>query len=125
MRVLAAPPHNPRRDDGFTYTIPGELLYRPFACDSDQDGQCGYGRAWVGITSRKGTTAAQIAEHDITVEEYAGLIAAHFTEVWGWDPLDGRHEAAILAEIALEFPLGALITIAVQGDHDAITQLEM
>lgn len=123
MRVLAAPLNDPR-DDGSTHTIPGELLYRPFTCDSDQHGQCGCGRAWVGITTRQGATAAQITEQDITVEEYAGLIAAHFTEVWGWDVLDGRHEAAILAEIALEFPLGALITITVQGDHDAITQLE-
>jgi hypothetical protein len=121
MLVLTAPNTEDPRDDGFVCTIPGELVTRPgIICDAGRDGtgcETGCDRSWAGITSRKGTTIAVVAERpDLTHATYVAMVAASYRDVWEWDEPDATDEAEMLAELAEHFGAGAFVKIEV---HDS------
>lgn len=124
MLVLTAPDRDDPRDGGFNHALAGELLYRPYICDSGHNGTCGCERSWAGIASRKGTTLAQIRDLQMTRNEYLATIGTYLIDTWGWEMEDAWDEAETLAGIASDYQPGDLLTIAVDGDQHLIDVLE-
>lgn len=74
MKVLVAEIDN--REDGFSWTNPGELvLVKGFVCASGERGRCGCERSFVGVDTRKATTAARVVDMDISQEELEYAVA--------------------------------------------------
>lgn len=127
MLVLAAPNTDDPRDDGFVRTIPGELVTRPgIVCDAGRDHTgCGCERSWSGITSRKGTTLAVVADRtDLTHDEYTAIVTAYYRDVWDWTQQDAHREAVMLADLADHYGAGAHITIATDDGQHVFDELE-
>lgn len=125
MHVLAAPDTTDPRPGGFVCTMPGELLYRPFVCDSGREGNCGCERSMAGMTTAKGTTIAAVVDRDITPADYLTTYAAFLVDHWSWEPDAAREEAQTLADLAAEFPAGTLITIALHDGAHVFDELEV
>lgn len=126
MRVLVAPSRPDPRHGGFNYAIPGELVYKPPSCDSGQRGVCGCEDSWVGVTSHKATTTAEVVDLDVTEDTYLRLIAAALIEDHDYDSDDAAEHARSLADIAADFSAGALVVITPQGDdHYLVGELEV
>lgn len=123
MLVLAAPHTDDPRDDGFVHTLPGELLHRPFVCNSGHEGTCGCERSWIGITSRKATTLAEVIEMDIDPATYTGLIAGVLAD--DWDRADAEEETGFLADIAADFDTGTLLTLTLDHGQHVIEEIEI
>lgn len=73
LLVTTARAQGERKSD-FHWATEGELIRLPAICDSDRgrpDSRCGCARSFVGLDSRRTTTTTQVAEVDITVDEYA------------------------------------------------------
>jgi len=124
MLVLTAPTSDDPRDGGFNHALPGELLYRPFACDAGIGGDCGCSRSWVGVSSSKRTTLAQVAELDTTPHEYIATIGTFLMDAWQFSTQDAYDEARLLADMAADYEPGSLLTIKVDGDQHLIELLE-
>ncbi|RKS76482.1 hypothetical protein BZB76_1838 [Actinomadura pelletieri DSM 43383] len=124
MRVLTAPNTQDPRDGGFVATLPGELLYRPFVCASGQDGRCGCERSLAGMTTRKGTTLAEVTDKDMTLADYIDAHASFLVDVWGWDRAGAEDEARALADVASDFPAGTLVTVQLQDEAHVFDALE-
>ncbi|MFG1617355.1 hypothetical protein ACGFI3_31720 [Nonomuraea wenchangensis] len=118
MLVLAAPHGDDPRDDGYNHAIPGELLYRPFICDSGQQDNCGCERSWVGTGSSKATTLAEVVDMpDMTRADYLATIGLYLMDMWGWEAREAYQEAQDIAGLAEHYGAGALVTIDRTG-HD-------
>lgn len=73
-----------QRESDFFWTKEGELAVLGFVCDTDRvkpggpigdpDGGCGCGRAFIGKTSRKGTTTVKVVERDLDLDAYVDLV---------------------------------------------------
>lgn len=60
MRALIA--RTDPEASGFNFTDNRELLMFGEPCARGQDGSCGCERAWIGVTSLKGATLAEVVE---------------------------------------------------------------
>lgn len=126
MLVLAAA--TDPRDDGFSHTIPGELVVRPpIVCDAGRAAACGCERSWAGMTTRKGTTLAHVVDRDLTPDTYIQLVTTHLIDTYGVDPGTAEQEAQHLADTARHFGADAYLTIelAPEGDTQLIERLEV
>lgn len=124
MKVLTAPAAGqPLPDEGFAFTIPGELLCRPPVCDSGREGNCGCERSWSGVSSQKGTTVAVVTEQRITADEYTDVIGGHLGDAWACSSDAAEDEARMLADVASDFDLGALVIIELNGDTQSFHEL--
>lgn len=83
MKVLTATTETQgARDDDFVWTIEGELVWVGLVCDRDlrdpDNGGCGCGRAFSGLSSHRATTTARVSDLDLTrgdvVTAYAGYL---------------------------------------------------
>jgi hypothetical protein len=92
VKVLAATQgHDP---DDFCFAVPGELVTVAARCGDAYS--CGCGRAWVGLTTRKGTTTAIVVDVDLTPGQYLELIGDdHLAEQLLW-LADGFDPGAVL-----------------------------
>lgn len=71
MRVLIAASQTDPRDGGFAFTVPGELLTVPMACDKPG---CGCRWSFSGLSSDMGTTLAEVADlPDLDEAAYSDL----------------------------------------------------
>jgi hypothetical protein len=125
MHVLVAAKPTPAGPRDFCFAVPGELVMPPtIICADDRlhpdgAGPCGCGRAWAGLTSERATTAATVAELDLTRQDY---IQAHADALHagGWIatatlddlPLDlwafVISQAIDLLEVAAGYPVGTV-----------------
>lgn len=125
MHVLVAATPTPAGPRDFCFAIPGELVMPPtvICCEDrhapDGAGPCGCGRAWAGLSSRRATTTATVAELDLTRQAY---IQAHADALHagGWIstatledlPLDlwafVISQALDLLEVADAYPVGTV-----------------
>jgi hypothetical protein len=113
MKVFAAASVPDPREGGFSYAIPGELVYVGEVCATDArygnpaTGRCGCGRSFSGVTSRHATTLAVVVEMDMTRETYVDVLSAGVADAYpGRDYTD---LAAWLADFAAELPVGSLV----------------
>jgi len=101
-------------DDFDIGTIEGELVEPAPVCDRDLDDEadndCGCGRAFVGMTSRRSTTTAIITELDITYEQLRGIVAA-LDHQQGADPEDVDAMTAQLLDMARDYDTGSIAGI--------------
>jgi hypothetical protein len=90
----------------FAWTVPGEMVYLGFVCDRDlmegRDRGCGCGRSFSGLTSRKATTVAVVADLDLTRDD---IIRDGITQ-GGWSTEYADEAADITLTIAAEYPIG-------------------
>src|SRR5947209_1126911 len=70
------------RDGDFCFAVEGELVILGGMCATDRadpvNGQCGCGRAFAGLASRRATTTASVRDLDLTRTDLALAIASHF-----------------------------------------------
>lgn len=80
MYVLTATSHTQGLvDDDYGWTVDGELVVLPWLECSNPE--CGCARGWAGLSSRRATTTAEVAERsDLDWEEYRSLIVDHWDE---------------------------------------------
>lgn len=101
MRLLVAPNQPGTRPGDFTWTVPGELVIPALTvCERDRldpdDGACGCGRSFVGLSSEKGTSTALVADVDIDLQMLT-------------DAVQNFDAALQLATIGAEWPLGTTV----------------
>lgn len=124
MHVLAAPAAEDPRPDGFNHAVAGEMLYRSMVCETGREGNCGCERSWTGVSSGKATTLAEVIDRDMTERTYVRLLAAHLMDQWQTPLVDAEQEAKTLADLAADFPPGALLTIQLHDDRHVFEELE-
>lgn len=89
----------PDEEGEFAYAIPGELCMLAPACDAQEYHpvevcSCGCTVAWMGLTSKAGTTCVRVAELDTSPELLTDILAGL---------VDGQDDAdAIFARLAAE-----------------------
>ena len=117
MLVLAAPASEDPRDDGFAFTVPGELVISPAViCDSGRDGTCGCERSWTGLSSYKSTTVAIVRDQDITKKQYVSVVSGFYIESHGWMRKEAIEQARQLLLIAGDCEPGTLISVGLTDD---------
>lgn len=95
---------------GWTWTVPGELVIAAGDCDLADDEhhdplhECMI--AFVGMTSGKATTLAEVADVDVTQAQLLNLIRDYWRRA-GVEatPAEGRQEAAAMLTDAEDHPL--------------------
>lgn len=103
-----------RRGD-FCNAVPGELVCTPQVCgrdaeDPDAEGACGCGRSWLGFSSGCHTTTAEVAELDLTREQYVSLLAdAHRAEGLVDNAEWTTRAADELLDVAAGYDVGAVV----------------
>jgi len=115
MRALTATAQTQGQHAGdFAWCDAGELVTFGSCCDS---AGCGCQRAFTGLTTRKGTTTAVVAERAaFTVTDLAAAILSSHRRAGLASPgpsaaLDAAREAATLAAIASRYPAGSILEI--------------
>ena len=113
MKLLVATQRGQgRRDNDFCHTVEGELVYLGMVCGRgrrDPEGECGCGRAFIGLSSHAGTTTVEVRDVPLTREEAIEAVRSSL-ERGGWI----SHAAAEqivdeLAEFCDEWPVGTSI----------------
>jgi hypothetical protein len=113
MHVLVSPVEPPASESGdFRWTDPGELVIPGTPCDNPE---CGCDRAFTGLSTRKGTTVAVVADR-VTTEEVLHAAVRESTVRAGWSD-EEIHEwwAAVLdatLACAREHPVGARVRVS-------------
>jgi hypothetical protein len=112
LRVLVATERGQgHRAGDFAYCIPGELV---MPCDPCHLRGCGCRRAFIGLSSRCGTTTAEVARipgftlADLTMAIAASLEHSGMGELVHYTP-EGM--AADLAVVTAAFPVGTVLEI--------------
>ena len=112
MKLLVATAQTQgERSNDFNYCVEGELVWIADSCLTDQrdpDGGCGCGRSFAGMSSHRATTTARVAELDIDFPHYAEALRASL-KAQGYPTRDAIPFAGELADIAAEFPTGAVL----------------
>jgi hypothetical protein len=124
MKVLIASRRTQgERPGDFSWTVEGELVHFPvFVCDLDRRaaeageplGGCGCGRAFAGMSSHKAGTTAEVADLDISREEYAAALASSL-HACGWIPHEQPADPGVqemagdLLEFAASYPVGTVL----------------
>lgn len=114
MKVLVATLNGQGiKKNDFCFTIPNEPVMLGHICDKDRfnaDGGCGCARAFTGITTRKGTTTAVIAEMNITEDNLMDMFIKSEDKA-GWDVKDTKaiksHVKGLL-QVAEAYPSGTV-----------------
>lgn len=120
MKVLVATEKVDPRTRGFSYTVPGEIVYLAMMCDTDAriippaDGDCGCGRSFTGLSSHHATTLAEVAERELTPEDYIDLLVGYMAQVWPGEPDADDLESFVAAavdtiDIADEYDVGTVL----------------
>lgn len=99
--------------DGFTWTVPGELVTPASPCDVDGDEhdpahECLV--AFTGLASGRGCTVARVADVDVAPAQLLEVVREHWRRL-GVDAAadEARQEAAALLDDAAPWPVGALL----------------
>ncbi len=112
MKLLVATAQTQgERSNDFNFCVEGELVWIGEACATDQqdpDGGCGCGRAFAGMNSHRATTTARVAELDIDFPHYAEALRSSL-KAQGYRTGVAIPLAGELADIAAEFPTGAVL----------------
>lgn len=108
MRVLTA--GTGERVGDFSFTVPGELVTVAVMCGTDVRGEdlCGCGRSWAGVTSRKATTVAVVADLSLDHDTYV-QVQEDAARVAGWLPGTGMEFAADLLDLASQHDIGTRV----------------
>lgn len=108
MKILIA--EKDAHPDGFTYTSPNEWVKFGMECCNSMT--CGCGRSFIGFDTCKATTAARVADADVSPEEYAArLRASEDAAGWGAYLSDDEiaRDATELLRIAASFKTGDIL----------------
>jgi hypothetical protein len=124
MNVLVATRRTQgERPGDFSWTIDGELVHFPIVvCALDRRaakagkplGGCGCGRAFAGMNSHRSGTTAEIADVDISREDFVTALASSL-HACGWTPREEPDDeevqkmAADLLELAESYPVGTVL----------------
>jgi len=112
MKVLVATNETQgQRSNDFCYCIEGELVTVGLVCaadESDPDGGCGCGRAFIGLNSHKATTTAKVKDVELSEEDYVEALRSSL-EQQGWPTEDVAELAAWLTELVDSWPTGAIV----------------
>ncbi|WP_199589058.1 hypothetical protein [Blastococcus sp. TF02A-26] len=112
----------------FCFATQGELVWLGEVCARDRadlDGGCGCGRAFAGLTSRRATTTAVVAELDLSYDDLRAQVAEGF-ERSGFtpavlDPLDftelAEETADEMLHIARIWPVGTVVGRRLDNVH--------
>lgn len=116
MKVLVATTRGQGwRASDFTHLVDGELVFEGVTCDRDidnPDGECGCGRAWVGLASGNAGTTAEVVNLDLGFDAYRGLVREALAAYrWAVDEADqmAAEIAAFLAEVATDHAAGTIL----------------
>ena len=124
MKVLVATRRTQgERPGDFNWTIDGELVHFPIVvCALDQKatkagkplGGCGCGRSFAGMNSHRAGTTAEVADLDISRDDFITALASSL-HAGGWIPREDRSRADIrmaaseLLDLAEAFPVGTVL----------------
>jgi hypothetical protein len=124
MKVLVATRRTQgERPGDFSWTIDGELVHFPIVvCAADRRaakagkplGDCGCGRAFAGMNSHRSGTTAEIADLDISREDYVTALASSL-HACGWTPREEPDDDEVLQmaddllELAGWYPVGTVL----------------
>ena len=117
MKILTATSQTQgQRASDFSFCIEGELVtHATVICDRDRaegpDGGCGCGRGFAGLNSAKFTSTAMVRDIDgYTFDDLLEAVRSHRGQS-GWDDAAelAEAEAAALAELADEHPVGTIL----------------
>ena len=88
--------------DDFFWGVEGELVSFPTECSRPQD--CGCGRSFAGLSSKRATTTARVEEIDLTMGAYVQLLVADALNDVASIELDSDEAEAVrqAAELAAE-----------------------
>ena len=117
MKVLVATHESQQaRDDDYSFTIDGELVYIQGADCANPD--CGCARGFAGMASHRATTTAKVVErHDLTEADLRQALIDSL-EAGGWLAAmdaagfrdDGVEELlGLLSEVTASAPVGSLV----------------
>ena len=99
------------RNTDFDYCIEGELVWIGMVCADDRrdpDGECGCGRSFAGMNSHRATTTARVADVGMDFAHYAEALRSSL-KAQGWPTREAIPMAGELADIAADFPIGAVL----------------
>ena len=99
------------RSTDFNHCVEGELVWIGLVCAADRrdpDGGCGCGRSFAGMNSHRATTTARIAEIGLDFAHYAEALRSSL-KAQGWPTREAIAMAGELADIADDFPVGAVL----------------
>jgi hypothetical protein len=101
-----------RRND-YHWAMDGELVRLGEICRKDRkdpDGGCGCGRGFAGMSSRRATTTARVADLSCTRAEFVVSYADAMREA-GWDPCPDcvEFDARELLRLAASWPEGTVV----------------
>lgn len=122
MRVLVATHQcNGTRRGDYDHCVEGELVYMQEPCASDlrdPNGPCGCGRGFAGMSSRRATSTALVADLELTEDDVTSAVRSSL-EAGGWiNPAWCPAELAdqMVAEVldlvhtvAAHFPVGTVV----------------
>ena len=112
MKLLVATAQTQgERSSDFNFCVEGELVWIAEPCTADRrdpDGGCGCGRSFAGMNSHHATTTARVAELDIDFPHYAEALRSSL-KAQGYPTSGAIPFAGELADIAAEFPTGAVL----------------
>src|SRR5512140_3393805 len=112
MKILVATAQTQgARPTDFDFCIEGELVWIGMVCADDRrdpDRGCGCGRSFAGMNSHRATTTARVAEVGMDFAHYAEALRSSL-KAQGRPTRDAIPMAGELADIAEEFPIGAVL----------------
>ena len=112
MKVLVATAQTQGvRPNDFDHCVEGELVWISTVCATDQedpDGGCGCGRSFAGMNSHRATTTARVADVPLDFAHYAEALRSSL-RAQGWPTREAIPMAGALADIADQFPIGAVL----------------
>jgi hypothetical protein len=110
MKIIVATSETQGRQPGDFNFVPDGEIVMVSDCDCLHAG-CDCVRSMVGIKNGKGTTTMKIVESNMTGEEYRRLIkeANHSYGELGIDDITFNEQADALLDLAMQFPVGAVI----------------
>lgn len=113
MKVIVATARTQgQRATDFFWCVEGELVRFGEVCARDRadpdNGGCGCGRAFAGLSSHRAGTTAAVCELDITYDEFVLALWSSLDEQ-GWDPDWAEGDAQVLSTIAAAYPVGAVL----------------
>ncbi len=115
MKVLVATARTQGiRLNDYHWCVEGELVCIGEVCRRDRadpdDGGCGCGRGFGGLSSHRATTTARVADVLLTRAEYVEAIRSSMEQQgWGDCPDCAERDAVDLADVASGWPVGAVV----------------
>jgi hypothetical protein len=69
------------RETDYTFAVEGELVWVGSVCATDQrdpDGGCGCGRGFMGLSSHRATTTAEVRDLPLTRDDVVAALAGYY-----------------------------------------------